>query len=57
MGIQSHDESGENPHALLVLPPDQELTAAEFTNFMQDRFVTNKEDLDVGFADAIPKPM
>jgi len=35
----------------LVLLPDQELTAAEFTNFMQDRFVTNK----VVFADTIPK--
>jgi long-chain acyl-CoA synthetase len=39
----------------VVLRPDQELTAAEVTAFMQDKVATYKVIHDVVFVDAIPK--
>jgi acyl-CoA synthetase (AMP-forming)/AMP-acid ligase II len=48
-------ESGEIPRAFVVLRPDQELTAAEVTAFMQDKVATYKVIHDVVFVDAIPK--
>jgi acyl-CoA synthetase (AMP-forming)/AMP-acid ligase II len=48
-------ESGEIPRAFVVLRPDQELTAAEVTAFMQDKVATYKVIHDAVFVDAIPK--
>ena len=51
----SDEEAGEIPRAFVVLRPDQELTAAEVTDFMQDKVATYKVVHDVVFVDAIPK--
>ncbi|MEI7631224.1 MAG: AMP-binding protein, partial [Actinomycetes bacterium] len=51
----SDEEAGEIPRAFVVLRPDQELTATEVTDFMQDKVATYKVVHDVVFVDAIPK--
>ena len=51
----SDEEAGEIPRAFVVLRPDQELSAAEVTAFMQDKVATYKVVHDVVFVDAIPK--
>lgn len=48
-------EAGEIPRAFVVLRADQTLTAADITDFMQDKVSTYKVVRDVVFVDTIPK--